>query len=239
LNIKIRSEIDHVAANVVQYIIYIVFVSSLIGLINLFFPTVIPFKFLETWSWGGSLSEGLLNSWPIFLWAFTATGLAVVITRNERLENLLAEGYLKEGAITSVVAGFFEEIVFRWLMFFTAIATAQLMNFLSFGLVEWFYDTVVAPFINFLTFGGIESILYHPLGWFVGAAMVTANGHFRDGHKYLGIVGYLNSWFIGFFFFWIMFNFGLITAIVVHFLYDMLIFTVGYIDRVIERHQER
>jgi hypothetical protein len=39
------------------------------------------------------------------------------------------------------------------------------------------------------------------------------------------------------FFFYLMFTYGLVAAIVVHFLYDALIFFVRYLDEVIERAQ--
>lgn len=52
---------------------------------------------------------------------------------------------------------------------------------------------------------------------------------------YLGWFGFINSWFIGLYFFCLTFTFGLIAAIVVHVTYDVLIFVIRYLDRVIER----
>ena len=66
--------------------------------------------------------------------------------------------------------------------------------------------------------------------WFVGAALLSANAMFRNGHKYQGPIGIVNSWYIGMFLFWIMFQFGLIVAIIVHILYDVIVFTVKHLD---------
>ena len=70
-------------------------------------------------------------------------------------------------------------------------------------------------------------MLFHPSSWAVGAAVISANAFFRDGHKYQGILGVLNSWFAGMFFFWMMFAHGLWAAMVVHFTYDVVVFTVA------------
>ena len=90
---------------------------------------------------------------------------------------------------------------------------------------------------SFLTLGTIDNILYHPFGWFVGAGIILANAKFRDGHKYQGKFGFINSWFIGMYLFWLMFEYGLVACIVIHFLYDMLIFFIHYLDAVKERAQ--
>ena len=59
--------------------------------------------------------------------------------------------------------------------------------------------------------------------------MLYTNAFFRDGHRYQGPIGVLNSWFAGMFLFWIMFTYGLPAAILVHFMYDFLIFSLGAI----------
>jgi len=81
----------------------------------------------------------------------------------------------------------------------------------------------------------VDWILFGFRSWAIGSARLAAAAKFRAGHAYLGLVGYINSWYIGMFLFWIMFQYGLLAAIVVHFLYDLIIFVIGYIDRVQER----
>ncbi|MDA2922963.1 hypothetical protein MYX07_06900, partial [Patescibacteria group bacterium AH-259-L07] len=139
-----------------------------------------------------------------------------------------------------ICAGVLEEIKFRWLSFFLGIIGAKITNFLFFGFLglgipKWFFLHIAGPVVNFVTLGKMSWLLFHPAGWFVGAAALAANAKFRDIHKYLGIFGYFNSWFIGFVMFWLMFEYGLVTAIIVHFLYDFLIHAVRYLDRIFER----
>lgn len=52
---------------------------------------------------------------------------------------------------------------------------------------------------------------------------MSASVSFRDQHEYLGWFGWINSWFMGMVFFWLLFNYGLFTAIAAHALYDMII----------------
>ena len=75
----------------------------------------------------------------------------------------------------------------------------------------------------------VHELLYPPGEWAVGAAVVSANIFFRDGHKYQGPFGVLNAWFIGLVMFWVMFTYGVWPAIICHFLYDFLIYaTVAF-----------
>jgi hypothetical protein len=94
------------------------------------------------------------------------------------------------------------------------------------GLPEAIHLHIAGPVANWATLGGLEEYLFHPSGWLVGAAMLSANTKFRDGHKYQGLLGYLNSWFLGMFFFWLMLTFGLPVAILMHFAYDLLLFVL-------------
>ena len=95
------------------------------------------------------------------------------------------------------------------------------------------------PVVNFLTLGHLQPYLLGSLGWAVGAAIISSNGKFRDGHAYQGLFGWINAWFCGMFFFYLMFTYGILASIIVHFLYDILIFIVVYLDAVIERARGR
>jgi len=90
------------------------------------------------------------------------------------------------------------------------------------GPVYWLYQRVFFPVINFVTFGQFSDILYSstvPFLFVAGA--VSANAKFRDGHKYQGLIGFVNAWVIGF----VMLNatiyHGLVVAIVIHAIYDL------------------
>jgi len=102
-------------------------------------------------------------------------------------------------------------------------------GFLGFGIPEWIHMHVWGPLANWTTFHQLESYIFNENSWTVGAAMLYSNAFFRDGHKYQGLFGVISSWFMGMYFFWIMFHYGLVAAIVIHFLYDFAIFTYAAI----------
>lgn len=96
-------------------------------------------------------------------------------------------------------------------------------NWITFGLVHWFFANLFIPVANWLTFGALAPQLL-ATNWVLGAAIVSAAGDFRDAHKYLGLLGYINSWFMGMLLFWLMFRYGIFTAMVAHAIYDMILF---------------
>lgn len=154
--------------------------------------------------------------------------------------NRTAELIIAKGAVVSTMAGVGEEITFRWLFFLNNIISVKIGNwfffgFLGLGIPEWLHLHIFGPIANWTTFGGLESFIFHPTGWAVGAAMLTTNAFFRNGHRYQGLLGVVNSWFGGMFLFWIMFTYGLPVAILIHFTYDFLIYLVRYADAAIER----
>lgn len=202
-------------------------------------PNSIPFGIFEFWK-NNQIGAGIKAVWWIFLWGGGITFLHSIFTRNSRRENLEAEELFTFGTVVSIFAGLLEEINFRWLVFLSGIIGVKITNFfffgfLGFGIPKWFFLHIMGPVVNFLTLGQLKEFLFHPAGWFVGAAILAANAKFREGHKYLGILGYFNSWFCGFVLFWLMFNYGLLTAIIVHFLYDFLIHVIRYLDMIFER----
>ncbi len=200
-------------------------------------PDLIP---LDTWSlWdskGTNIGDWMKVAWPIFAWGIGVNILFTFIRSNDRgfdgfrhYEPDGMEIWIKGGLI-SLWAGITEEIAFRWLIFLSAIATVRFGNFLffgwaGFGLPEWFHSHAWGPLANWSTFDQLEPYIFSEHGWAVGAALLYSNAFFRDGHKYQGLFGVLNSWFCGMFFFWVTFNYGLLAAIVIHVLYDFAIFT--------------
>jgi hypothetical protein len=205
-------------------------------------PDTVPFKFLQFWHVRGSFSDWIVSALPLFVWGFALAGTVAVCTRNNWDTNLHAERIIGAGTAISIWAGVVEEISFRWLFVLSYVVLLKVSNFLffgwlGFGIAEWLNGVIFIPVTNFLTVGFLEPFLYQPGGWAVGGAIIASNALFRNGHKYQGLFGFLNSWFCGMYFFWIMFTYGLLAAILVHFLYDLLIFTTHYIDAVIERAQ--
>ncbi|MBI2633155.1 MAG: hypothetical protein HYW78_02070 [Parcubacteria group bacterium] len=209
-------------------------------IISYLFPKFLPFTVFELWNAQGTVIEWLIVAWPIFAWGVGVTACVSFLTKNNYIENIQAEKIFGKNIIISFLAGVFEEISFRWIFFLGALVGVQVINFLffgflGFGLTEWLYIHVFGPIANFLTFGKIEFILFHKSGWMVGAALLSTNAKFRNGHISLGPIGYINSWFLGMFWFWMTFKYGLLASIITHFVYDFLIFCIQYIDSVFER----
>jgi hypothetical protein len=162
----------------------------------------------------------------IFLWALGATGFLLVIKGREHVYDTRLVRFFK-GAWASLNAGIFEELIFRWLLFFIAMITLPFFNFITFGLLKWFYTTLLIPVANFCTFGALHPFLLGRGSWVMGAAIISVNADFRDGHKYLGLIGWVNSWFLGMVMFYVMLNYNLQTAIAAHVLYDLIIFGIS------------
>jgi len=204
------------------------------GICFIFFEDVIPYTFFELFQMKGSVSIWLYSALPIFCWPIFLNVFFVMNGNKRRPRNMPTfSSFFEKALLVSLKAGLYEELLFRWIIFFGAIGSLLFGNYLifgfaGFGLIEWFHMNFFGPLIDFLSFGQLTSYIYHPHSWSVGAAMITANATFRDGHKYQGWFGFINSWFIGFYLFWIMFNYGLPAAILVHFLYDVICFSAAY-----------
>lgn len=208
----------------------------------LIWPSLLPFGVWTLWKSNGSWQDWLYYCWPIFAWGGGITAFFALTTRNKPEHNATAESNFLGGFIISVFAGVTEEIAFRWCIFLFAAIMVQPVNwllggFIGFGIPELLQLYILGPVANFFTLGILKDVLVKPEVWYLGAGVIASNAAFRDGHKYLGLLGFVNSWFIGMVFFAVTFKFGLGAAILVHFLYDALIFFVGYLDQVVERAQ--
>ena len=97
----------------------------------------------------------------------------------------------------------------------------------------WAYQHVIMPAINFISLGSFidifENTERHAPLMVMGA--ILANNWFRDGHKYQGLVGWLDSWIVGFVLMYACFTHGLLTAIVLHCLWNSLVYTSIYAKR--------
>jgi len=61
--------------------------------------------------------------------------------------------------------------------------------------------------------------------------MVISNLTYRDGHKYQGLVGWINSWYVGLVLLSAMVHYGFFTALLIHLLYELEFIAVGYVFR--------
>jgi hypothetical protein len=98
--------------------------------------------------------------------------------------------------------------------------------------VFWIYQNVIFPVLNWISFQHLTPILYYPHAPFLFiAGAVFANSKFKNGHKYQGLIGVLNSWAVGFVLLYAMLYYGLMTAIVVHVVYDLEFASIRYMGR--------
>lgn len=185
----------------------------------------VPFDFMQPWTTIGGLWDGLKDVWFIFAWAAGLSllgGIVHLIQRTPR--DYDPSEYFGRGTWVSLHAGIFEEIIYRWLLLFGMMVGLKIMNAVTFGLVKWFFMTVLIPIANWASFGLLEAQFCGDFGWLFAAAIVSANVRFRRGHEYQGLFGVINAWYIGLVLFYLMFNYGLWVAIVAHVAYDLIIF---------------
>ncbi|UUU22968.1 hypothetical protein [Streptomyces sp. DSM 40750] len=190
-----------------------------------------PFGFLEVWRIPNDIPGGIADTWYLFVWGLAVTLLISVIAIVQGIPRLVPPGTaVGLGVWESVNAGFFEELRYRWLFLLSAPPGLALLNLITFGLVEWLYTVVLVPLADTVTLGILAPQLTGD-EWLVGAAIVSVNGGFRAMHNDQkgigGIFRLVNAWFIGMLLFYLLFNYGLWAAIVVHILYDIVVFTTA------------
>lgn len=95
----------------------------------------------------------------------------------------------------------------------------------------WIYDHIFVTTVNIVTLGSFSSIFRGDYPRVFVFGMVAANAGFRDGHKYQGPFGIVNSWIVGFVMMYATMTYGLWTAIALHVLYDVEIDFVLYTGR--------
>jgi hypothetical protein len=94
--------------------------------------------------------------------------------------------------------------------------------------VYWFYELFVWV-IHFTTFTLMDPVLYGDHKRLLIFGAVVANSWFRDGHKYQGPVGLVNSWYAGMTLLYATIMYGLGTAIVVHALYNIGVHVLRFV----------
>lgn len=173
----------------------------------------------------GFVLEGLGHVWFIFVWGIVATLTIQLVNRDVvygRTRDLLGRAWW-----LSLNAGVFEELIYRWLQFGIATLAIPFINVITFGFEKWMYVQLLVPVADFMTLHQLHPYLVGHGSWVFGAAVLSSAVSFRDAHKHLGPVGMTNAWFLGMVFFWLVFHYGLMTAIVAHVVYDVLVFSTS------------
>jgi hypothetical protein len=207
------------------YIVFFMIVFVFYTVLHFFWSHSVPLSFQDLEK-NGFVGAGLTKVWFIFAWGFVGTIILTMVRGRQEIGETRLVSLLK-GWWVSLNAGFFEELIYRWLAFFIAMITLPILNFITFGLVKWFYGVALVPFADVMTLHALHSQLVQSGTWVFGAAIVMASVSFRNAHKGAGFIGFVNSWFFGMVMFYLMFNYGLLTAIVVHVLYDMVVITTA------------
>lgn len=208
-----------------------------IGALAFFWPNLIkPFGFFEFWTTKGEFWEAVKGAWPWYTWGFGVTFLFLIFQKVKFTLDTPGKKFVR-GTLISIWAGVAEEMAFRWLFFFSAIVILPVLNWIFGGiigleLIRWLYQYILCPAGNFFTFGYLEPYLLNGYGWAVGAAVISSNGRFRNGHAYQGPLGLVNSWFFGMYMYWVVFKYGILPAMFIHFFYDFIIFTLEAIGSI-------
>lgn len=101
----------------------------------------------------------------------------------------------------------------------------------SADILYWIYENVLMFIIHYTTFMQMDTIFYSGYDKLFLFGAIAANALFRDGHKYQGPLGIINSWYMGMVLLFATITYGLLTAIVVHVIYDILVSFVYAINR--------
>ncbi len=227
-----------------QRFVHLVIGMTLVVIVTkLFWPEVIPFETFAFWDVRGTSDAWIAACWPAIAWG-AGVNIVYQLFRAEeadpatrvivRLSGATATSVFTDGALVSLKAALIEEPVYRWIFFFGMIVTGKVVNFLffgflGFGIPEWFHLNPFGPLADWSTLHALHPSLFHASGWAVGAAVLGSSAAFRSGHAYQGVFGWINSWFMGMFFFWVTFRFGLPIAMAVHFTYDFAVDIVSTI----------
>ena len=213
----------------------------LIVIIKKLFPHAIPLPFFYWRDAHSNIIQVVSSAIPVFTFGIFFVFLVKAITKNNKLDNQDAEEKFVVSIISSLIAGVTEEIAFRWILFLIGIVGIQISDYLlggfifGHGLLHWVYIICAIPLADILTFHQLTPYLYNPLSWAIGGSIISTNAKFSDGHSYQGVIGWIDSWFFGIFMYKVVWECGLLNAIIVHTTYNIVIHLIVYIDRKIEQ----
>ena len=202
-------------------IVFLLLIPLTVLITALIWPGLVPIGLFQFWGWWGSPLDIAVLFWPMLVIGLLLTLINIPGIRN-RADIVLVNA--RNWLFLWLQAGPMEELVYRWLFFYGTIVCLPILNFATFGLLQWFYSTVLGPIADLLTLHQLHDYLFNSqYGWVVGMAIISTNGGFRDEHAYQGIIGWIWAWFGGMFLFLIMFRHGLFAAMLVHTFYNLCI----------------
>jgi len=109
-----------------------------------------PWKY---WLLTDNIGGALLKSWPLYAYAAAISTLIFFSGRKNSL-GIVDDTIVFAGDIyKSVMAGILEEVGFRCFFIFTSMVVIAVINWLTWGLVLWFYDRLLIPVMHLVSFG--------------------------------------------------------------------------------------
>lgn len=213
-----------------------------IGGVAYFLPALIaPFGLFDLWTIKGSLWEAAWKAWPLYLWGMLTT-IDICISEADRLRAGDPMKEFVDDTLISIRAGFVEEIAFRWLAFLAGLIAIYLVDWAIFSIsgVRWLRGIFepICQLANWLPTGNLSTHLLGEHGWTIAAAIIGANVVFCVGHTYQGFWGCATAWVGGLYLFWVVFDYGLLAAIGVHFLYNFVICLTSVLGLLIARERK-
>lgn len=178
----------------------------------------------DLWQWPGQPLAGLRQVWWLFAWGF---GLQFVVQIWQVIQRRPKEAGLrlmiKHGLWVSGHAGLFEELVFRLYGFLAAMSLLEYINHLVAGWLSTAATSAILPVADAVTLGFLHQQL-RAEPWSVGVAIIIGSWFFSSAHIHYGRFSKVNVWLIGLVMFWLTFNYGLLTAILAHIIYDFAVY---------------
>lgn len=185
------------------------------------------------WLHSENLAQALIKyGWPLLLWA-ALWGIVLGIAEAKSVfydpyettsQRLSAKLYI------AILAGIWEELGYRNLFIFTSMISVWIGAKLTFGLWLWMYKYVSIPVTDLLTAGLMHQIWYgQPL--LIAAGMVSTASAFAKAHQEKGLgalISFISSFYFGCYMLFVMLTQGLIVAMVLHALYDAVLWTVEH-----------
>ncbi len=108
------------------------------------------------------------------------------------------------------------------------IAVLSLFFALYANPIYWIYE-VLTWVVHITTFTLADSVIYGVHDRLLIFGAIVANAWFRDGHKYQGPLGLVNSWYAGIVLLYATVTYGLLTAIAVHAVNNIIVSVQRYL----------
>lgn len=128
-----------------------------------------------------------------------------------------------------LLKGVMGELGFRWFFFYAgmigvSVANYLLLGFAGYNLLQMLFTSIVFPAADFVTLHMLHTYLFQ-LPWTVGASMILTALPWWPRKHYLkyAVPTFLLTWWPGMFFFLLMLQYGLFTAILVRLVYEIMI----------------